>query len=135
MNVERSFEKLTFIDSILHENKRLKKCSPFQDRKFSYIDRGFYNYQIKNFFEKFDKDQMLFLKYEDYQMDNEVALNKIFDFLGVNPDLFNFEKAIKRKSSNSNIPKDVRIKLVSLYKYDILQLEQTLNWDLSDGLK
>ena len=115
--------------------KDLKNVHPFKIENFHISTEVSIIIKLRIFFEKFDKDQMLFLKYEDYQMDNEVALNKIFDFLGVNPDLFNFEKAIKRKSSNSNIPKDVRIKLVSLYKYDILQLEQTLNWDLSDGLK
>lgn len=51
----------------------------------SYLSRGLYQEQIVRWLTCFDKSQMLFLKSEDFFRDPQKELNKVFNFLKIDP--------------------------------------------------
>lgn len=83
MNIERNNETNTFKQAI---EKDLKKIKNNEDYRvvFHYIKRGFYAEQIKRFYKYFDKENMLFLLFEEDTIKNrEKSFEKIYEFIGV----------------------------------------------------
>ena len=52
-------------------------------RRYSYLARGIYVDQIKEWHEHFDKDQLLVLKSEDFFKDTRETMQLVCDFLGL----------------------------------------------------
>ena len=84
MEIDRKKETADFKSCIKYELDRIKEGSFVQHRVRSYVDRGFYYNQITRIYRYFKKDQVLFIKYEDFKNSQELSLVKIFDFLKIN---------------------------------------------------
>ena len=136
MEFDRNYDKETFNYAILNEAQRVKESLPFQSRVYSYADRGFYSEQIRRFKRFFDDDQLMFIKYEDFKSNQEKTLLDIFNFLGVNPQNYQFEpKTIHERKKHAEISKDDKQFLIQKFTHDIHQVEDLLDWNCSDWLK
>ena len=82
----RNKENLSFVDAIAAEPERLKKSPHNQDRKFSYIDRGYYSSQIKKVKELVPEENLLIIKHDDLLTKPEKVLSLIYNFLGIKAD-------------------------------------------------
>jgi len=58
MQRDRALESLDFLAAIQDEKNRARETAPFQLRKFSYVDRGFYAEQIERVFQYFPREQV-----------------------------------------------------------------------------
>lgn len=133
MEVDRAAERDDFFHCIRHEMERTKAAKPLQHRVFSYVDRGFYSAQIQRIFRFFRREQVLFLKYEDYVRNQPGSLAGVFQFLGVNPDRFQFMPQQIRVGNYSRamLPEE-RSYLLDLFREDIGEVERLLGWDCGD---
>ena len=68
---------------LLFETLRKTLSFPLQNRKYSYIDRGFYARSIKRMLVFFLIEQMHFLKTEDLLNYHQLTLNEFFNFLNL----------------------------------------------------
>jgi len=130
-----ALETLPFDKAIKHESYRAKYALPYQHRVYSYIDRGYYSKQIERYQQYFPDDQLMFIKYEEFNTNQGKVLRDVFNFLGVDPNFSYPERVIenKRKKHASITPKDKRY-LVDLFRDDIEKVESLLGWDCSDWL-
>ena len=78
---ERKQEDLGFLEAIAEEPKRICAALPFQPRRTSYLDRGFYFQQMERVFRFFPRDQVHVIKFDDF--DTPEVVNKVFAFLGL----------------------------------------------------
>jgi hypothetical protein len=132
MQRDRKLENLDFMDAVQEEKNRARKAMPYQLRKFSYVDRGFYADQIQRVFRYFPREQVELIKFENFRREARKTLDAVCNFLGVEPlqKLNNVETGstpYARKMTSRE-----RQYLVDLYKSDIDRLEKLLGWDCSD---
>jgi len=132
MQRDRNLENLDFMDAVQEEKNRARKAMPFQLRKFSYVDRGFYADQIQRVFRYFPREQVEVIKFENFRREAPKTLDAVCNFIGIEPlqNLNNVETG-----STPYVRKmtyDERQYLVDLYKNDIDRLEKLLGWDCSD---
>ena len=132
MQRDRRLESLDFLAAVQEEKNRAREAMPFQLRKFSYVDRGFYTEQIERVFRYFPREQVNILKFENFRRDPRVTLDEVCGFLGLEPlqNLNNVETGstpYARKMTRSE-----RQYLVDLYRSDVDRLEKLLGWDCSD---
>jgi hypothetical protein len=136
MEFKRKAEHATFDFCIENENKRLAEVHPLQHRVYSYIDRGMYAEQIKRYKNQFSDDQLLFIKYEDFKNNPEKVLTNIFNYLGVDPNSYQFTPSRHNHSDySSSMNLETRRYLINLFKENILEVEKLLNWDCHDWLE
>lgn len=96
-SVRGGYEVLSFEDAIKQENERVKleyeeqmlmddpKYFNLNHRIFSYLSRSEYATQIKRWFRYFDREQIMFIKSEDFFRDKYPILQDITQFLGNPP--------------------------------------------------
>jgi hypothetical protein len=94
-NVRDGFESLSFEKAIEEEEFRIRK-DEFSLRAYSYVGRGLYAKQIKEYFNYFAKEQVLLLKFEDFMKDKEKGFEKLHSFLGVS----DFDYSEKQSTKN-----------------------------------
>lgn len=92
-NYRKGSEILSFQEAIEHEERRLagervniidnQKYPMFKYLTFSYLARGIYIEQVKNWFESFSHEQLLVLKSEDFFNNPPLVLTRVFTFLGL----------------------------------------------------
>jgi len=134
MEVDRGNEHLSFWEAIKKERVRNLK-TPFLYDRYSYIIKGMYAEQIRRYQRYFPDNQMLFIKYEDFKVRQKESLKRIFQFLQVDPDLFDFEyKTIHRRPKHHEMTPAEHSYLVDIYRYNIKEVEKILGWDCSDWL-
>ena len=80
---ERNADHADFSFAIREEKKRCEAALPLQHRVFSYIDRGFYDQQIKRIWRYFPKMQTLFIKHENLKRHPQITMKAIADFLDI----------------------------------------------------
>jgi hypothetical protein len=90
LGVRLGSESLSFEDSIKKEIELLEKNNDFENDKIekflrprSYIAKGLYYQQIKNWFDVFSKDQILILNTENLSVNPHQTLKQIFNFLNL----------------------------------------------------
>ena len=132
MQRDRHLESLDFLAAVQEEKNRAREAMPFQLRKFSYVDRGFYADQIERMFRYFPREQVEVIKFEHFRREARKTLDAVCNFIGIEPlqNLNNVETGSTpyvRKMTRSE-----RQYLVDLYKSDIDRLEKLLGWDCSD---
>ena len=128
MEVSRGKESRGFLEAIQADMTNDQK-----DRITSYVKRGFYHAQVRNMLGLFPKEQLLFIKYEDFITAQEMSLEKVFRFLGVQAGQFAYEpKKIHARDYSEVLDKESKTFLLKTYENDILALEKTLDWDCSD---
>jgi hypothetical protein len=135
MQRDRGLEKLDFLAAVQEEKNRAREAAPFQLRKFSYVDRGFYGKQMERVFRYFPREQVHTIKFDDFRCNARNTLDAVCDFLGVEP-----LKNIKNVETGSTpyarkITGSERQYLLDLYRNDIERLEKLLGWDCSDWKK
>lgn len=146
MSVRRGFEDLSFEDAIKVEKDRIS-IDDSQDKFYkskthnaSYIDRGYYSRQIKEFLKYFPKENMLFLIFEDFIKNKEENINDVYKFLNLDkPEKLNLniqsnQKSIYRFKSISNliykpngIKKTLKFLIPKFYRNRIVQFVDKLN--------
>ena len=107
MQIDKKIEPLTFELAIEEEDKRLEgeiekmlstpNYNSFNLQKYSYIKRGEYYSQIKNWLKYFNLEQFHFIKSEDFFNDPTKELFEVHDFLDIKQ-----EKPISLKPVNTN---------------------------------
>jgi len=102
MSFRRRYEKESFEKAIDLEPERLKK-GEFEQFHFSYIDRGFYAKQIKNYLKFFPKENMLFIIFEDFIKRMDKIFKEICHFLNVDPEFT--PSKLNIKSNPDSIPR------------------------------
>jgi hypothetical protein len=85
MNVRRGNESInSFEDAIKLSNlPSVGRRQPDAFKYYSYLERGLYSDQLKNWLSYFPISQFLFLKSENLLSDPTAELDKVFDFLKI----------------------------------------------------
>ena len=139
MEINRGAESLGFEEAILDEEERCREALPLQHYVYSYLDRGFYSSQIREYWRCFGKKQVLVLKYDDLRENLALVLKKLFDFLQVDRAFVNdfvvHKKVLHKAKYTESMNEKTRKRLLKHYKYEVLQLESMLGWDCSSWLK
>lgn len=139
----RGYESLPFAEAIEREIERIaaekeKLISGVSDYspeliKYSYLDRGRYIEQVKEYYKYFPSDQFLFLKSEDMRADTQGSLNKVVKFLGLPAFQWPTIEQYNEGQYLERMEDDVQTKLVQYYKPLNRELSQFLgmdfNWD------
>jgi|GEM_PF-1480149 len=82
-HIRKRKETLSFEQALDREAERLRNGS-YEDRLFySYQDRGFYMPQIARFVERFPREQMRFILFDELQRDPVSVIDELCDFLGI----------------------------------------------------
>lgn len=135
MSVEKGHEKLSFSEGLKMEEERINASKPLQNRRFSYVDRGFYSRQLKHIWKFIPKDQVLVLKSEEFYQDPRRTLDQACDFLQVS----RFKEVIQQRKNarvyESEISDQEWNKLKVVFEAEIGELERLLGWDCSDWMK
>jgi len=139
-SVNCGFEKLSFEEAILAEDRRVEEClsNGLQDiQPYAYASRSDYYPQITRWLSWHNRQAMHFMLFEELVAHREGLLEDVARFLGITTDGFNHAKL---PHSNSATPPGSKITDTALgelrRKLDpgIKQLATLLNKDLSDWL-
>lgn len=130
----RGYETLPFLEAIEIEETRRRESLPYQNRRFSYLDRGYYLEQINRIRNYFPADQILLLRSEMLKKEPNHVLDQITSFLGIHP-YENFNK-LELHSRKYSLPMDQKTHkiLLDIYRYQIKEIEKLTGWDCSDWL-
>ena len=125
-------EPLGFLDALKEEPRRIAQPLTIESRRFAYVDRGFYSGQLERVFKFFPREQVHFVKFEDFRDRKQETLDRIFEFLGVKP-----LRRIRDKDRNivpyeRTMTPEERKYLSEVFSAEITKLEQMLGWDCSD---
>jgi len=134
MQVVRGFETLSFWEALQQESERARLCLPFQDRHFSYVDRGFYVEQLRRVWRFFPPSQTLVLRSENLRDEPTETLNRIAAFLGVS-NLKEVKEEVVNAGQYAPMGERERDYLRHVFEYEILNLERIQGWDCSNWLK
>jgi len=139
LGVRLGSESLSFEDSIKKEIELLEKNNDIESdgiekflRPRSYIAKGLYHHQIKNWFKIFSKDQILVLSTENLAKNPHQTLEQIFNFLDLpNEQIKNLQN---RKVANyQKMNKDTRQFLKKLFEPHNVKLfkflDKKFDWD------
>jgi len=110
MSYSRGYEKLSFLDAIKEEKKRLKHdVDKFSFSNHSYLLRSEYSSQIEEYYKLYEKKQSLFLKFDDLFDDkkNKLMYNDICRFLKI--------------QSSTNVNFNIKSNKASFYKNSYLR--------------
>ena len=135
-NMERSrrVEYLSFSEAVKQEEERCRKALPYQHKRYSYVDRGFYLRQLEEIWKYFPRERVLILKNEWLMKQPNETLQKVFNFLGVVPFEIVASKNVHSRSYTSSMTYEEKKHLRSVYEDEIRNLENALGWDCSDWL-
>lgn len=142
--IRKGAETLSFAEAIAKEQERLQ---PEIDRMrkeenyyshnyqhFSYLTRGIYIDQLRNWLKFFPRQRFLILKAEDLDSHTAATLNRIYEFLDL-PQVAKEEKEYERfnRGSYSKIDPEMREKLKKFFRpynqqlFDLLDIN--FGWD------
>ncbi len=83
MHYLRGAEELDFPMAVKAEPQRLRIGNQHDQRRYSYISRGYYSRQVKNFLKLFPIDHMHFVLFEDFVKASDEAVKAVLHFLKV----------------------------------------------------
>jgi len=105
--------------------------SDWQDH--SHIKKSLYADKIKTVYEIFDREQVHFVKYENFLNEPQQTMNRVFAFLGVNPELYTHnDTKVHTIPYIESLQQESRSKLVEFFLKDITETESLLQWDCHD---
>jgi hypothetical protein len=135
MQRDRGNEKLSFMEAIQEEENRRKASLPYQNRRFSYLDRGFYSEQIRRLKVYFPQDQILIIRNEDLREKPEKTVGTVCQFIGVSPLNIAQELDLHSRDYQTNLEPEIQRYLADLYRLEIKQIEQLTGWDCQEWLE
>jgi len=138
MQVKKGLEKLSFEEAIKSEEKRLEgeKEKILQNENYysynyaiySYLARGIYVDQLKDWMKFFPNNQFLILHAKDLQMEPFKTINIVFEFLGLpHYEIKNLQK--KNVGEYNQMNTDIRKWLIDYFKPHNEKLYKLLNRD------
>lgn len=134
MGRDRGTETLSFWDAIQAEPVRSRGHLPQQDKKTSYVDRGFYSEQLRRMWRYFPREQTLIFKSEELEGQPETVLRQTYAFLGVDCPTPPAPQRAHARPYTSPLEPRAQEYLQSVYEHDIRELEHMLDWDCRDWL-
>ena len=134
MQRERGYEPLSFLDAIAEEDNRRKESLPYQNRRFSYLDRGFYTEQIKRLRVYFPIDQLLLIKSDIFENNPQNILDQIYHFLGIPKNEIFTKLDLHSRNYGKIMDQNTHNTLLNLYQYQIKEIEKLTSWDCRDWL-
>jgi len=134
MQRARGYDTLSFWDALQSERERCREALPYQHRKFSYVDRGYYTAQLRRIGSFFPPEQVLVLRHEDLRDRPDDALDRVFDFLGVArlPPVTSRTAHVLPYASRMS-QREWQF-LHDAFEFEIRALERMLHWDCSEWL-
>ncbi|MCF8369940.1 MAG: sulfotransferase [Bacteroidales bacterium] len=136
MEFNRKNEHEDFLYCIKHEQDRIENGLNNARRIYSYVARGLYAEQIKRAQKFFPSEQVMFIKYEDYMKNQEETVRQVFDFLGVDPEKFQYQfELIHQSNYFRSMTTDEKLHLAELFYSDINEVEKLLGWNCADWKK
>lgn len=137
MEVARAQEPMSFEMATGAEGRRrIEKRGTKADRVFSYVERGFYSWQIKNLYDHFPKENVLLLLTDSLWEDQPSTIANIERFLGLKSGgLVAREYTVMANTDiGQTISPDTYRTLLNLYNADILETAEVSGFDLSHWL-
>ncbi len=134
MNRIRGDESLCFLEALLAESARCAKSKDLQHRLFSYAGRGFYLKQLERLWRYFPRSQVLTLRSEDLDTKPNETLGQIWSFLGLAPITCAVKHGVHALSYPAVMEEEARSYLTELFRKEVRDLEQALDWDLSNWI-
>lgn len=116
MSVRRGFESMSFMNAIENESMRILQ-GEFERNNFSYIARGLYSQQVTRYTNRFSKNNILFLSFENSIVNNiDSTITHIENFLDI-------DKIKLNTTLKSNSASEPRLKFINtlLYKKSIIK--------------
>lgn len=132
MNRKNGIEPYDFEKALRMERLRALRAFPRQDRRYSYVDRGFYSRQIERVRAHFAPDQLLFLKNDDLRDAHDETLGRVYEFLGVSHIPITSERI--HSNPYEEMDAGVREHLHRTFEPEIRRLERMLDWDCTSWL-
>ncbi len=133
MNVKNGTETLSFEEAIDKENERLEDdISKMQSnelyaaqkhRLYSYVNRGLYSDQLKNWLQYFPLEQMMIIKSEDFFQNTEVIVKQVLDFLQLE-ESSNIKFINKNKGVPGKFKEETRNRLKTFYEKSVQNLSE-----------
>ena len=134
MEYTRGKEPLDFDTALRVEIDRSRATLPLQDRRYSYLDRGYYVHQIKRLWRFFGKEAVLILRQEDLLERPHDCLNQVCKHLGISP----MPKIRPKHSRVGSVLKPMspwaKQYLHDCFDGEIETLEKILGWDCNSWL-
>lgn len=132
MNLEYNWDTEDFLTCLQNERQRCREALPYQHVNYSYVDRGYYSYQIRQYRKFFTDDQLLFIKYEDFAADQKGRLRSVLRYLGLDDKHHFDEEEIFKSSPERNMTEEEKKFLWNAFAHEIDEVERLLNWNCSD---
>lgn len=135
-NMERSRgnETRRFEEAIQNELERLEERIGSQDRIRSYVDRGFYSWQIRRLWTIFGREAVLVIKQEDLYTDTKKTLNRVFEHIGVPKMEIGVSIMSHKGCYDEKMSLEARKLLLDVYVGEVLYLQEMLGWDCSSWI-
>ena len=135
MERDRGLDPLAFWDALHAETERCRASLPYQNRRFSYVDRGFYTEQLRRLSAFFPAKQILVLRSDDLRRDPNSTIDCVFDFLGVDrlPPLPSREVHVRPYTARMSQREWEYLR--DVFEFEIRALERTLEWDCAEWLR
>lgn len=127
-------DPLSFEQALCAEKGRCGYTLPLQNKRFSYVDRGFYSQQIRRIWRFFPTEQTLVLKSEELQHEPQAALSRITDFLGIARFPPILPRSVNARPYQAPMSAEARSYLCEVFATEVGNLEQVFGWDCSDWL-
>lgn len=136
METARKKETLSFAEAIRGGRERLKALPPLspKQRIFSYVERGFYGAQVRRALASFPREQLLFLRSDDFSKDYMGTLRQVSEFLGIAPFV---DTGSKRKNKRPKVeglvePTEADRALVAgILREDLVEFSRLTGLDIS----
>ena len=126
-------DKRDFMTAVRVEIESKGDLSVARENKYRYMSAGLYASQIRALRETFDEDQLLLIKFEDFNRDQETWVRRAARHIGAE-DAFPFEKTRRPNAwgYKHRLEKEQFEELLPYYEEDITEVEALTGWDCGD---
>jgi len=136
--VKLGFERLSFEEAVEQENSRIngeieimlrdEKYNSFNHRHYSYVSRGIYVEQLKNLMKSFPREQVHFIRSEDFFASPQKVLSQVLDFLSL-PDWKYPDFKVHNRLQYAGMRQETRDRLSAYFEPFNLALNKYLGMD------
>jgi hypothetical protein len=126
-------DKRDFMTAVRVEIESNGDLAVARENKYRYMSAGLYAAQIRALRETFSEEQVLLVKFEDFNRDQETWVRQAARHIGVTAD-FPFERTRRPNAwgYKHRLEKDQFEELLPYYDADIAEVERLTGWDCSD---